>query len=221
MKAERIGLTVEKLKELTGVAIDLQQMGLRSNASIELFGAGFSIYIDPSIALAIRLGECPMRTVANIPEIKELLDSALSYHPHQRRLLNRIVPSIASELMGLSKTKLDDLETLQDHESSKRHHNDSLKRLYLAKGGRPDFQGAYAWGLIDHNGTNFYFDHQTEEIRYLIRFATILPHVRYECIFKGDLRGSASISEQLVINPRVAFIPTGFSQWYKHLQPLQ
>lgn len=220
-EAERVRDAVERLKHLSNVAIDFQQMDLRSNASIELFGVGFLVRMESSITQAVRSGECPMTTIVNQPKIKELLEAELSYHPDHIHLLRRIIPPVGFELMKLSMRQLDELETLQNNQSSMLHKDGSIWPLYLARGGRPDFQGGLSWGLVDHNASDVSFNHRTEELLYLIRLATTLPHVRYEYIFKGHLNGIASISQQLIINPRVAFIPTGFNQWFRHLRPLK
>lgn len=218
-EAERISNTVEKLKQFADVAVDLQQMDQRSYASIELYGAGFSTWIKEPVVQVIRAGQCSMMTIINQPEIREMLDLELSYRPDHTHLVRRIVPSVAADLMRLSRAELDALETLQMEESSIRYENSSLEGLYHTRGGRPDFRGGLSWGLIDHNATNFYFDNETGAMVYLVRFATTLPHVRYECMFKGFLDGSmAEIRQQLVVNPRVAFIHTGFVRWYSNLE---
>lgn len=217
-EAEEDDKILSRLQKLSSSEVGLLNIGYRSSTQIELFGH-FSTGINPEIVQSVLKGNCSMLTILNTPEIKEHLESDLEFHKSHTVLVNALLPKSATDLIGLTRLELDELENLQDSEQRQRHSDGTTQQLYLEKGGNGDFEGHLAWGLIEHNGANYQVDHEREEVTFLIRLGTVLPHVRYVCEFKASLDGHfAEVIQRLEINPRVARIVEGFDDWYQSLK---
>lgn len=208
---------IRKLQELSKNAVDLQQMGHRTDARVRLGSAGFFTNVAPATTQAVIDGTISMFDIAHDPDMWRMLESEID--ETEEDLLSRLLPASVIALMRLTRRQQGVLEDIQFAESSSRFKEGSLHRAYLKATGNEEFEGLfYAWGLVDHNATNFDIDHQAGRVMSLVRTTTRLPHLRFEIEYNSNFDGGwATIKQSLTVNPRVAFLTEGVDEWYKRL----
>lgn len=212
---------IEGLREFSRIAIALNQMGHRTNGSIDLFG-DFMTHVDPAVVTHVLLGRASMIDVIGQPDVRKMLDIDVrsGYHDDQRGLLGAILPPYIIELLSEPRSRLNELQTLQDHESTRRF--DTLEREYRAARGSLRFNGLLRWGVID---SSFVIPQWGEYgltsigVNFGIKFATALPHLRYSLVFKAASDGSGvTFKQELTLDPRTAMMTAGFDRWYQEVR---
>ncbi len=78
--------SVEGIKRLSDVSVQLFQLGHRSETNIELFGSGSS-NVGPEIPQAIVSGDISIATIFDDPNMKEMLERhVIGYEIHENQL---------------------------------------------------------------------------------------------------------------------------------------
>lgn len=221
MGVEVVESAIQRLTVLSHATIDLQQMGYDTGASLKLLGgADFSTNVEPDFTARVLAGHVSMADCVGHPAIRRILEIYASSHTDELDLLAKIIPPSANELMKEHFLDLNGLINPQDNESLAIYmqNRKTLRQNYLSSGGYSDFAGSLRWGVID----NAHILPQmvggilgVTAVKFGVRFATILPHVRYSCVFTADMDGSAvNVKQALTVNPRVAMMVDGFDEWY-------
>lgn len=94
-------LTVQRLTALSCAVIDLEQIGHRSSALLELLGdAGLaSANVEPDFTARVLAGNASMADCVGHPAIRRMLEIYVRLHTSELDLLAEIVPPSANELM--------------------------------------------------------------------------------------------------------------------------
>lgn len=217
------------IRKVTRELISLANNGINSETHLFTSYMDYSFRYGTEFVHKVNSGAVSLSEIMNYQgtPLNDPLNYPEYWHDPEKwnpglNLIMAVMSPHTLELLKLPANQLTRLRELQRGENNARSRNPNRRNEYLKSGGYRNFKGEIKWGAIHE--TFFHIldlDGQEPITReFYLQAVTTVPHLLYECRFKGSLlNGFGELHQKLIIVPNVAYVTSGWNEWLSSRKP--